>query len=602
MSPSNFHLPPVPAEAANALGGGERPGSRVTGFRFKLLVANMVVVVVITAIALYSAQHQLARNFAGELEEKFQSQLTARHNAQQLRLAALIERSRALVRRPRIHAALEDDALELLYPNAEDELRDIMSVGTGDGSEAGSGLHADFYRFLDRRGRVLVPPETRGVGQLRNDELAMLGLPELSASQQIGYLMRTDGARSPSIAEVITVPIVSSETGEVIAALALGFKPFSFGAGSLAGLRSGIWLNGRIDNPQLADAAAVLFSSPHALRDGAGPQRIELGGQSYLAFTKLLNSGSAYPPAYEFCVYPFAELAARERQLRWQVMLAGAGMLLLGLAGSHFVAGRLSQPVEQLALVSEEDRSLRRRAEAALELTSAELQRSARFSADASHQLKTPVTVLRAGLEELLAKEHLSTDECHEISALIHQTYRLSSLIEDLLLLSRLDAGRLKLSFVPVNLTELIEASLDDLSAMPDDMELEIKTEFPSGLYIAGEKRYTAIILQNLLENARKYNRAGGRIRITARKRGEEIAFAVANTGMPIAPEAQSHIFERFHRGAMGENVPGYGLGLNLARELARLHGGELTLVRSDEAETEFEVRFGTAAPGIAQS
>ena len=195
-----------------------------------------------------------------------------------------------------------------------------------------------------------------------------------------------------------------------------------------------------------------------------------------------------------------------------------------------------------------------------------------------------------------MAHENLTPDECAEVSALIHQTYRLSTLIEDLLLLSRMDAGRLKLEVGPVNLSELIEASLDDLSASPDEHDVTVETNFPSGLHIAGEKRYTAIILQNLLENARKYNlRRGGRIRITAGVEGDRVRLTIGNTGRPISPEGQAHIFERFHRGVIGENLPGYGLGLNLARELARLHQGELQLTRSDETWTEFEVRFRLA-------
>ena len=69
----------------------------------------------------------------------------------------------------------------------------------------------------------------------------------------------------------------------------------------------------------------------------------------------------------------------------------------------------------------------------------------------------------------------------------------------------------------------------------------------------------------------------------------------IANTGQAIARRTQEHIFERFHRGGVGENVPGYGLGLNLARELARLHQGDLQLVRSDEQWTEFELRLRLA-------
>ena len=271
---------------------------------------------------------------------------------------------------------------------------------------------------------------------------------------------------------------------------------------------------------------------------------------------------------------------------------------MLGAFGaSQFFSHRLSAPVERLAVDSEENRAQRERAEAALELTSQELQRSARFSADASHQLKTPVTVLRAGLEELLAGEKLAPDAREEISGLVHQTFRLTSVIEDLLLLSRMDAGRLQLDLRAVNLTPLIEAWLDDFGAFPDEFKLEVGADIPPELYVAGETRYTTLILQNLLENARKYNRPGGRIRIAARTEGLWAILAIGNTGRPIPPAAQAHIFERFHRGAAGENVPGHGLGLNLARELARLHRGDLRLARSDQAWTEFEVRFRLLPP-----
>jgi signal transduction histidine kinase len=131
---------------------------------------------------------------------------------------------------------------------------------------------------------------------------------------------------------------------------------------------------------------------------------------------------------------------------------------------------------------------------------------------------------------------------------------------------------------------------------LPDEHDVTVETEYPAGLHIVGEKRYTTIILQNLLENARKYNfRRAGRVRINANVDGDTVALTIGNTGQPISAEGQAHIFERFHRGVMGENVPGYGLGLNLARELARLHQGDLRLVRSDERWTEFEVRLRLA-------
>lgn len=598
--------------SANPPHAGSRPDlvqtktqpSGVAWFRTKLLVAMMLVVSAVTSVALYLAQRNLATAFEQELQREFQAGLTAWHDVQQVRDAALAERSRVLVRRPRIHAAIEDGALDLLYPSARDELRDIMAAAE---EPSNYGLHAEFYRFLDRRGAVIFAPESLDVGALRPEEEAQLALPGVPEQQQRGYLVRQAGQGNREIVEVIALPILSNETGEAIAALALGFKRTAFSrARAGSGIERGLWLDGQLhlDSTAVGDASALATEVRQAIEIGGAEPRSfawKAGPESHLLFYKQLNPGSSYPPAYEVCVYPVGELRARQRQLRWRVLGAGALLLLGGFGASHVLARRLSQPVEELAVDSAENRAQREKAEAALESTNEELQRAARFSADASHQLKTPVTVLRAGLEELLTRENLTPEECHEISALIHQTYRLSGVIDDLLLLSRMDAGRLQIEFGAVNLSRLIEAALDDLDARSDLLELQVETNHAPELYVAGEKRYMSLILQNLLENARKYNRRGGWVRVTTRESAGLVFLVVGNTGKPIPPAAQDHIFERFHRGAVGENVPGYGLGLNLARELARLHGGDLRLLRSDEAWTEFEVSFRLAPAASVQ-
>jgi signal transduction histidine kinase len=575
----------------------------VAGFRTKLLVAMTLVVSAVTVVALFFGQRSLVANVEEELERRFESELAGLQRAQDVRHAALAERCRALVRKQRIRAAFEDNALDLLYPNAVDELRDLMTAREEEGAAT---LRARFYRFLDATGAVIAPPNPGAVGWLDPAGQAALALPRLPVKPQLGYLVRPAAAPGETVSEIMAMPIISYETGAVIGAIVLGFAPFKLGDGEASPeMKSGVWLEGRLHSAVLpATAGATLAGGiARAVAENGGvsaPRPVQVEGAAHLMFTRRLNPGSMFAPAHEICLYPLAGLQARQRELRWQVLGAGSLLLLLGLSGSHVVAARLSRPVEELAIDSEADRAQRVRAEAALETTSAELQRSARFSADASHQLKTPVTVLRAGLEELLAREKLSPEECSRIADLIHQTYRLSSLIEDLLLLSRMDAGRLKLEFSPVNLSRLIDASIDDLSALPDDLGVQVATDYPGDLHVAGEQRYTAIILQNLLENARKYNRAGGSIRIAAVVEADVVRLAIGNTGRPIPGPAQARIFDRFHRGTAGENVPGYGLGLNLARELARLHQGELRLVSSDERGTEFEVTFRLAHPAVS--
>lgn len=573
---------------------------RPTGFRAKLLITMMLVITALTAVVIVVAERNLTANVEDRLQSSFRAELETFHHGQELRQAALLERVRTLVRRARLHAAIEDDALDLLYPSATDELRDLMGStrsAVADASTAYS-LRAEFYRFLDRTGSLIPVQAPHGAGELDAADEAKLRLPQAPLTQQIGYFIRSGGVDEDTIVETIAMPIVSLEDGSVIAALALGFDAAALGrSASDLSIKRGVWVEGRLHMNGLSAEERAAIDRDLTQTIAAGSQNENglprlLGSAPHLLFYKHLNPGSLYPPAYEVCVYPLAELAARKRQIRWQVVAVGALLLLGGLGASHVLAGRLSVPVEKLAVDSAEDRLQRERAEAALESTHAELQRAARFSADASHQLKTPVAVMRAGLEELKSHAKNSPETADEISALIHQTFRLSGVIDDLLLLSRMDAGRLRLAIKPVDLRSLIDAALDDLGAQPDAGTLSITTTFPPDLEVLGDEHYIGLILQNLLDNARKYNRPAGRIDLTARNTGGELFLRVGNTGRVIGRESREHIFERFHRGSMGENVPGYGLGLNLARELARLHRGDLQLLRSEEDWTEFEVRF----------
>jgi len=560
----------------------------------------MLVVSALTILGVYLSQKNVAATTQRDLKQSFEAELSWLDRVQQLRNAALQDRCQKLAAKPRIHAALEDNALELLYPSAKDELRDLMEAEQQPAEQAAGSLHAKFYRFLNVDGTVLPPPNPKEVGELAPEDEDRLTMRKLPDTQQTAYLAETRTAVEPAVDEVIFVPIFSSETNEIIAALVVGFRPFELtGAHARAGMKSGIWIDGALHLALLPASArktlgdevrqAIAAGDP-----GKGNFTVTVNGGTQLLFYERLNANLLFAPAYQVCIYPLTESIARQRRLSWQIGGAGTLLLLGGFMASRFVAGRLAQPVEQLALDSEENRAQRQRVEAVLESTSEELERTARYSADASHQLKSPVTVLRTGIESLLAREDFQPDVYEELSSLLHQTRRLTGVIDDLLLLSRMDAGHLKIDSQPVNLVRLIEEWLEDLAALPDALEVTIEKQLPKCLYVAGEKRYTSLIVQNVLENARKYNRPGGHIRVMARQHNSDVMLRIGNTGRAIAQAAQAHIFERFYHNSEA-SVAGHGLGLNLARELARLHGGDLKLVRSENDWTEFEVRFHIA-------
>ena len=575
----------------------------IARFRRRLSAAMVLVVSAITILALYLAQRNTTSTATRDLQQNFQTELSGLHKLEELRHAALAERCRTLAEKPRIHAALEDNALDLLYPSAKDELRDLMESEKPTAQQEAESLQARFYRFLDTSGVVLPPPNSKDVGELSAEAEGQLSLKQLPDTQQIGYIREHTGAADESVHEIVAAPIFSTETGKVISALVVGFRPFEpSGKGTGAETKSGIWVNNRLYLPSLSKEvrAALGFEMAKAVTKSNSAQSnfvVTVNGVPQLLFYRRLNPGSLFPPAYEVFVYPLVDSMAQLHRLRWQI--GGVGMLLLlgGFIASHFVAVRFAIPVQRLALDSEKNRAKRKRAEKALVSTRKKLRRSTRYSADASHQLKSPVTVLRAGLEGLIARDDFKPEVYEELSGLLHQTHRLTGVIEDLLLLARMDAGHLQLESKPVNLSQLIEEWLDDLGALPDSPEVKIEKKFPPDLYIAGDRQYTSLILQNLLENARKYNRPDGLIRVNAHKNGNEIVLTVGNTGRPIARHAQAHVFDRFHRGGTATNISGHGLGLNLARDLARLHGGDLRMISSGNDWTEFELRLVSSPP-----
>src|SRR5215475_4018515 len=161
----------------------------VGSFRTRLFTAIMVIVATLTALGFYLAQRRVTADAERNLQQAFENELSSMHKVEELRYVALVDRCNTLVAKPRIHAAIEDDAIDLLYPTAKDELRDLMEGEEPPPEQAARSLHARFYRFLDDTGTVIRPPNPSDVGELDATTEGQLSLRKLPNKRQIGYIL-----------------------------------------------------------------------------------------------------------------------------------------------------------------------------------------------------------------------------------------------------------------------------------------------------------------------------------------------------------------------------------------------------------------------------
>lgn len=305
-------------------------------------------------------------------------------------------------------------------------------------------------------------------------------------------------------------------------------------------------------------------------------------------------------------------------QIGRDILLAMLGaiptVLLVTLVGSAWVASKAVAPVEEIRQAAkritaqrfdqrlpvppsnDEIAGLIEVLNATFDRLQRSFQQSIRFSADASHHLKTPIAVLRAGVEEILADAECTENTQERAEGLLARIHHLSSVVDNLLLLSRADAGRLELSKAEFDLGEVLEGLLDDALVLAEPLDLKVEANVSKHLLLKADRTFVAIIAQNLVENAVKYNTPGGRIRVEARAVNGTVEITIGNAGDGIPQDRTGHLFERFYRVRGGERVPGHGLGLSTARELARAHGGDVELVRSDGSWTEMRVRLPQVA------
>jgi signal transduction histidine kinase len=267
-------------------------------------------------------------------------------------------------------------------------------------------------------------------------------------------------------------------------------------------------------------------------------------------------------------------------------------VVLLSLVVAYLIAGRAFRPVEQLIndveaitdgrslhrrLPSEQTNDELARLTATLNAMLARLEHSfgalRRFTADASHELKTPLTVLRADVERAMHPSTRIDERMIALEEALQETARMADLVDSLLTLARADEGRFDLFREPVELEPLVREVLETATILGEE----------AGLTIEVPTLENGMVLGNLITNGIKYTPRGGQVELAlTRRTQDEVAFTVRDTGIGISANDLPHIFERFWRAdrvrSRSSERGGFGLGLSISQWIVQAHGGSLTV------------------------
>ncbi len=221
-----------------------------------------------------------------------------------------------------------------------------------------------------------------------------------------------------------------------------------------------------------------------------------------------------------------------------------------------------------------------------LERLERSFRQASRFSADAAHELKTPLAILQGELEQAMHHAESGSEVQQNLGNLLDEVRRLSGIVRKLLLLSLADAGKMSLYSVEVNLSEMLAVIVEDMELLAPS--LAVQANIDRHLWVRGDRDLLAQVLQNLISNAIKYNLPEGWIKIYTQRCQNTVRVTIANASNPIPEGDRDRIFDRFYRGdpARTRKVEGIGLGLSLSREIARAHNGDLTLDATPVGQT----------------
>ncbi|NER02304.1 MAG: HAMP domain-containing histidine kinase [Okeania sp. SIO3C4] len=244
-------------------------------------------------------------------------------------------------------------------------------------------------------------------------------------------------------------------------------------------------------------------------------------------------------------------------RLRWGLIIGGVVAVSLTTWGAIWLTNKSLQPIAQ------------------------SFERLKQFTADASHELRSPLTAIKSSISVLQSHpERIDPVDKNKVDAIADASYRMTHLVEDLLLLARLDGSvaLMSLEKIPLPLDEILEDTIEFVRSEAEKKDIDLNSNLDSDIWVLGDGQQLQRVFSNLIDNAVQYTPKEGKVTVTLFADNETAIIAVEDTGIGIAPEELPHIFERLWRSdrARIERREGTGLGMAIAQTLIQVHGGKI--------------------------
>jgi heavy metal sensor kinase len=266
---------------------------------------------------------------------------------------------------------------------------------------------------------------------------------------------------------------------------------------------------------------------------------------------------------------------------------------LMTQTAQRISAFHLSERLEESGTGDELDQ-LARTLNESLERLDESFHQMRQFSADASHELQTPLTVLKGEIEVALRSPRSNEEYRNTLKSALEEIDRLARLVEGLLLLARADSGVLQIDRQSVDLPDLIRRVHSELTDTAKERGVDLEKVTEESVKVSGDPILLRQLVQNLVHNGLKYTPRGGHVTVSCRRDNESALLEVSDTGQGVPEPEQERIFQRFYRAteARSDRGGGAGLGLSIVRSIAEVHGGEVSVLSHPGKRSRFTVRL----------